>query len=55
MGKSGPTSLPYKIIFVALQFRCTWFGLSKVCFVMQYTSCQLHIGAAAQLQRITCA
>lgn len=55
MAKPGPTSLPYKIIFVAMQFKCTWFGFSKVCFVMQYTSCQLQIDAVTQLQRITCA
>lgn len=55
MAKPGPTSLPCKIIFVALQFKCTWFGFSKVYFVVQYTSCQLQIDAATQLQRITCA
>lgn len=54
MAKPGPRSLPYEIIFVAMQFKCTWFGFSKVCFVMQYTSYQLQIDADA-LQRITCA
>ena len=55
MAKLGPSSLPYKIIFGALQFKCTWFGFSKVYFVVQYTSCQLQIDAATQMQKITCA
>lgn len=58
MAKPGPRSLPYKIIFVKLQLKCTWFGFSKVSFVMQFSSCsscQLQIDAVMQLQRMTCA
>lgn len=55
MAKPGLTSLPCKIILVALQFKCIWFGFSKVYCVMRYMSYQLQIDAATQLQRVTCA
>lgn len=55
MAKPGLAFFPCKIILVPLQFKCTWFGFSKVYCVMCYMSYQLQIDAATQLQRTTCA